>query len=112
MKKIEAYIRPEKVGTVRKALDGLNLSGLTLYQVDGHGKQRGKVQKFNGEEFKVGILPKTKVEIICADSEVKGIVEAIVEAAKTGEFGDGKIVVTGVEEVIRIRTRETGEKAL
>ena len=112
MKKIEAYIRAEKVGAVRKALEKVNLSGLTLYQVDGHGKQRGKIQKFNGEEFKVGILPKTKLEVIAREEEVKAIVDAIIATAKTGEFGDGKIIITPVEEVIRIRTGETGEKAL
>jgi nitrogen regulatory protein P-II 1 len=112
MKKIEACIRAEKVGPVRKALEKVNISGLTLYQVDGHGKQRGKVQKYNGEEFKVGILPKAKIEIISRDEEVKAIIEAIIEAARTGEFGDGKIIVTPVEELIRIRTGETAEKAL
>jgi nitrogen regulatory protein PII len=112
MKKIEACIRAEKVGAVRKALEKVDISGLTLYQVDGHGKQRGKVQKFNGEEFKVGILPKAKLEIISKDEEVKSIIEAIIAAARTGEFGDGKIIVTPVEELIRIRTGETGERAL
>jgi len=112
MKKIEACIRAEKVGPVRKALEKVNISGLTLYQVDGHGKQRGKVQKFNGEEFKVGILPKAKIEIICLDEEVKTIVGVIMESCRTGEFGDGKIIVTPVDEVIRIRTGEIGEKAL
>jgi nitrogen regulatory protein P-II 1 len=112
MKKIEACIRAEKVGPVRKALEKVSISGLTLYQVDGHGKQRGKIQKYNGEEFKVGILPKAKLEIIARDEEVKAIVEAIIAAAKTGEFGDGKIIIAPVEEVIRIRTNEIGEKAL
>lgn len=112
MKKIEVYIRPEKVGPVRKALESVCLSGLTLYQVDGHGKQGGKIQKYHGEEFRIGILPKAKLEIISRDEEVKAIIEGIVATARTGEFGDGKIIITPVEEVIRIRTGETGEKAL
>jgi len=112
VKKIEAYIRMEKVGKVRKALEKVNFSGMTLYQVDGHGNQRGAVQKFNGEEYKVGILPKSKIEIIAQDKDVRDIVEVITEAARTGQIGDGKIVISSVEEVIRIRTGEKGEKAL
>lgn len=112
MKKIEAVIRSEKVAAVRKALEKVSFSGLTIVQVDGHGNQRGTVQKIQGEEFKVGILPKTKLELIARDSDVPGIIAAVSEAARTGAIGDGKIFVYPVEEAVRIRTGETGEKAL
>jgi len=112
MKRIEAIIRSEKVGAVRKALEGVRCSGVTITQVDGHGKQRGTVQKLQGEEFKVGILPKTKIEIIADDRDVKPIIAAILTAARTGQIGDGKIFVSNIEEIIRIRTGEKGKKAL
>ena len=112
MKKIEAFIRPEKTGAVRKAVEALDITGLNLTQVDGCGKQRGTVQKLNGCEFKVGILPKTKLEIVVADSDVKKVVDAIVTASRTGKVGDGKIFVSPVDEVIRIRTGESGEAGL
>ena len=112
MKKIEAIIRPEKVAAVRKALEHVPCSGLTIIQVDGHGNQRGTVQKLNGEEFKVGILPKTKLELIAADMQVGAITAAIADAARTGTIGDGKIFVYPVEEAIRIRTGVKGEAAL
>lgn len=112
MKKIEAIIRSEKVAAVRKALETVALSGLTIIQVDGHGNQKGTVQRIGGEEFKVGILPKTKLELIARDSDVPGIIEAVAGAARTGAIGDGKIFVYPVEEAVRIRTGEKGEKAL
>jgi nitrogen regulatory protein P-II 1 len=112
MKKITAIIRPERVGGVRRALEAVNCPGLTIIQVDGHGNQRGAVQKIRGMEFKVGILPKTKLELVVKDEDVKKTTGAIIEAARTGQIGDGKIIVTPVEEVIRIRTNESGEKAL
>ncbi|HOW42078.1 MAG TPA: P-II family nitrogen regulator [Candidatus Omnitrophota bacterium] len=112
MKKIEAVIRSEKVGAVRKALEQVAIAGLTLIQVDGHGNQRGTVQRLRGEEFKVGILPKTKLELIAADKHVPAIIRAICTAARTGQIGDGKIFVYPVEEAVRIRTGECGEKAL
>lgn len=112
MKKIEAVIRPEKVGAVRKALEKFPVNGMTIIQVDGHGNQKGTVQKIGGEEFRVGILAKTKIEIICRDEEAKKIGLVIAEAAKTGAIGDGKIFISPIDEVIRIRTGETGETAL
>jgi nitrogen regulatory protein P-II 1 len=112
MKKIAAIIRPERVGAVRKALENVNCPGLTIIQVDGHGNQRGTVQKIQGEEYKVGLLPKTKLELVVKDSEVQKVVAAIKDAARTGQIGDGKIFVSPMEEVIRIRTGETGEGAL
>ena len=112
MKKVTAVIRSERVGPVRRALEKINCPGLTIIQVDGHGNQKGAVQKILGEEYKVGLLPKTKMELIVKDSDVAGVTEAIMEAARTGQIGDGKIFVSPVEEVIRIRTGEKGEGAL
>ena len=112
MKKITAIIRPERVGAARKALEKADCPGLTIIQVDGHGNQRGTVQKIMGEEYKVGLLPKTKLELVVKDSEVQKVVAAIRDAARTGQIGDGKIFVSPVEEAIRIRTGETGEGAL
>jgi len=112
MKKIEAYIRPEKVGTVRKELEKSGINGLNITQVDGHGKQRGIIQKIGGEEYKVGILPKTKLEIVVRDQDIDKFVEVIIAASKTGEIGDGKIFISSIEEAIRIRTGEKGEQVL
>jgi nitrogen regulatory protein P-II 1 len=112
MKKIAAIIRPECVGAVRKALENVDCPGLTIIQVDGHGNQRGTIQKIRGMEYKVGILPKTKLELVVRDSEVQKVVAAILGSARTGQIGDGKIFVSPIEEVIRIRTGETGEGAL
>lgn len=112
MKKIEAYFRPEKTGAVRKAVEELDITGLNICQVDGHGKQRGAVQRFNGHEYTVGIFPKTKLEIVVKDSDVKTVVDAIVAGARTGKCGDGKIFISDVTEVVRIRTGEMGETGL
>lgn len=112
MKKIEAIIRPEKVGTVRKALEKVKFAGLTITQVDGHGREKGITQKFHGRVYKVGLLPKTKLEIIAADEQVDSIVGAIIEAGKTGKIGDGKIFVSTIETAFRIRTGEKGDDAL
>ena len=112
MKKIAAIIRPECVGAVRKALENADCPGLTIIQVDGHGNQRGTVQKIMGEEFRVGLLPKTKIELVVKDSDVPKVVAVIRDAARTGQIGDGKIFVSPIEEVIRIRTGESGEGAL
>ena len=112
MKKIVAIIRPERVGAVRKALETIECPGLTIIQVDGHGNQRGTIQKIRGMEYKVGLLPKTKIELVVKDGNVHKAVAAIRESARTGQIGDGKIFVSPIEEVIRIRTGETGENAL
>jgi len=112
MKRIAAIIRPERVGLVRKALEAVNCPGLTIIQVDGHGNQRGTIQKINGEEYKVGILPKTKIELVVKDGDVLKVVAAIRDAARTGQIGDGKIFVSPIDEVIRVRTGEIGGNAL
>lgn len=112
MKKIEAIIRPEKWDDVRKALELAGYPGITITEVEGHGKQKGVTQQWRGEVFKVDLISKTKVEIVVSDVEKDKIVSAILKAAGTGSVGDGKIFVSDVSDVIRIRTSERGEKAL
>lgn len=112
MKKIEAIIRPEKVDEVRRALEKVGFPGLNISEVEGHGKQKGVVQQWRGEQYRVELLPKAKLEIVVNDKDVRKIVQAIQDSAKTGAVGDGKIFVSPVEEVIRIRTAETGDSAL
>ncbi len=112
MKKIEAIVRPEKVDEVRRALEKVGFPGLNISEVEGHGKQKGVVQQWRGEQYRVELLPKVKLEIVVSDKDVSKIVRAIQEAAKTGSVGDGKIFVSTVEEVIRIRTGEMSEAAL
>lgn len=112
MKKIEAIIRPEKVDEVRRALESAGYPGITITQTEGHGKQKGVTRQWRGEVYKVDLLPKTKVEIVAADKDQEKIVQAIVKVAGTSSVGDGKIFVTNVDEAIRIRTGERGEKAL
>ncbi len=112
MKKIEAIIRPEKLAEVRVALDKVGFPGLHVCEVEGHGKQKGVVQQWRGDQYRVEMLPKVKLEIVVSDKDVKKIIQAIVETAKTGSVGDGKIFVSPVDEVVRIRTNESGESAL
>ena len=112
MKKIEAIIRHEKVDEVRRAMEKVGFPGLNISEVEGHGKQKGVVQQWRGEQYRVELLPKVRLEVVVSDQDAKKIVKAISETAKTGGVGDGKIFVSTVEEVIRIRTGETGESAL
>ena len=112
MKKIEAIIRPGKVTEVRHALEKVGFPGLNVSEVEGHGKQKGVIQQWRGDKYRVELLPKVRLEIVVNDSDVKKIIKAISEAAKTGSVGDGKIFVSSVDEVVRIRTGETGEAAL
>jgi len=112
MKKIEAIIRPEKIDEVKKALEASGYPGITITQVEGHGKQKGVTQQWRGEIYKVDLLSKTKVEIVAADKDQERIVSAIQKAAGTGNVGDGKIFVSNVDDVIRIRTGERGDKAI
>ncbi|MBI1952724.1 MAG: P-II family nitrogen regulator [Candidatus Omnitrophica bacterium] len=112
MKKIEAIIRPEKVDEVRRALEKVGFPGLNLSEVEGHGKQKGVIQQWRGEQYKVELLPKVRLEIVVSDRDAAKIVKAIQETSRTGAVGDGKIFVSSVEEVIRIRTGESGEAAL
>jgi nitrogen regulatory protein P-II 1 len=112
MKKIEAIVRPEKLDGVRAALERSGYPGITITEIEGHGLQKGTIQQWRGEKYKVDFLPKIKVEIVAKDSDAEKIIQAVLESAYTGGVGDGKIFVTEVEEVVRIRTRERGERAL
>jgi nitrogen regulatory protein P-II 1 len=112
MKKIEAVIRPEKLDEVRAALERSGYPGITITEVEGHGLQKGVVQQWRGEEYRVDILPKVKVEIVVGDEEAETIVQAILESAYTGSVGDGKVFIYDVAEAVRIRTRERGVRAL
>jgi len=112
MKKIEAIIRPFKLDDVREALSEIGVRGMTLTEVKGYGRQKGHTELYRGSEYKIDFLPKIKIEIIAADSLVDAIVSTIVKAARTGQVGDGKIFVSPVEDVIRVRTEESGEDAV
>jgi len=112
MKKIEAIIRPESLEAVRSALNIAGVTGLMISEIEGHGKQKGVVQQWRGEKYKVELLPKAKVEIIVQDQDVSRICKAIIDNAKTGEMGDGKIFIYPIEDAIRIRTGEKGEGAV
>ena len=112
MKKIEAIIKPFKLDDVKEALQEIGLQGMTVIEAKGFGRQRGHTELYRGAEYVVDFLPKLKIEIVLADSAVEGAVEAIKKAAHTDKIGDGKIFVSNVEEVIRIRTGETGVDAI
>ena len=112
MKKIEAIIKPFKLDEVREALSDIGVSGLTVTEVKGFGRQKGHTEMYRGAEYVVDFLPKVKIEIVVADDAVEGAIDSIVRAARTGKIGDGKIFVSALEQVIRIRTGETGQDAL
>jgi nitrogen regulatory protein P-II 1 len=112
MKKIEAIIKPFKLDEVREALSEVGVTGLTVTEVKGFGRQKGHTELYRGAEYVVDFLPKVKVEMVLADGLVERAIEAIVNAARTGKIGDGKIFVTAVEQVLRIRTGESGEAAV
>ena len=112
MKKIEAIVKPFKLDEVREALSEIGVTGLTVTEVKGFGRQKGHTELYRGAEYVVDFLPKVKVEVVVADSLVDKAMDAIVKAARTGKIGDGKIFITSVERVIRIRTGETDEAAI
>jgi nitrogen regulatory protein P-II 1 len=112
MKKIEAVIKPFKLDEVKEALHEVGLQGLTVLEAKGFGRQKGHTELYRGAEYVVDFLPKVKIEVICDDPLVERAIEAIIGAARTGRIGDGKIFVTPVDEVVRIRTGERGEQAL
>ncbi len=112
MKKIEAIIKPFKLDEVREALSEMGVSGLTVTEVKGFGRQKGHTELYRGAEYVVDFLPKVKVEIVIADSLLDRAMEAIIHAARTGKIGDGKIFVSDMEQVVRIRTGESGEAAI
>lgn len=112
MQKITAIIRPEKFDDVRAALEKKGYPGISVTKIEGHGKQKGLTQQFRGREYTIDMIPKFKLEIVAKDVEVDGLVKAIMESAKTGETGDGKIFVAPVAKVYRIRTSEENESAI
>ena len=112
MKKIEAIIKPFKLDEVKEALHEVGLSGITVIEAKGFGRQKGHTELYRGAEYVVDFLPKVKIEIILQDALVERAVEAIQQAAKTGRIGDGKIFISSVEEAIRIRTGETGDDSI
>jgi len=112
MKKIEAIIKPFKLDEVKDALHDVGVEGMTVTEVKGFGRQKGHTEIYRGSEYTVDFLPKIKLEIVLADERVDSAVSAILKSAKTGKIGDGKVFVSGVAEVIRIRTDERGEQAV
>ena len=110
--RIEAIIRPEKLEPVRQLLETIGYPGMMVTDIEGHGKQRGTEQQWRGTRYQTHFLPKIKVEIIVSKAKVKGIVERIIDACSTGNVGDGKIFIADVKDVIRIRTKEKGLRAL
>jgi len=112
MKKVEAIIRPEKLPVVRRALEDLGLGGMTITQVAGHGNQRGITQQWKGNTYTIDLLTKTKLELVIPDNLLDKVLDAIKESASTGEIGDGKVFVTNIEDVMRVRTGERGAGAI
>ena len=112
MKKIESVIRPHLLEVVKNALQEIGVVGMTITEVKGFGRQKGHTETYRGAEYKVDFLPKLKIEVVLAEALVEQAIEAVIKAAKTGKFGDGKIFVSNLEEVVRIRTGERGEQAI
>src|SRR5712691_8728770 len=112
MKKIESVIRPHLLDAVKNALQEVGVVGMTISEVKGFGRQKGHTETYRGSEYKVDFLPKLKIEVALPESLVDAAVDAIMKTARTGKFGDGKIFVTSIDDVIRIRTGERGEQAI
>jgi nitrogen regulatory protein P-II 1 len=112
MKKIEAIIRPFKLEEVKEALVEEGIRGLTISEVRGYGRQKGHTETYRGSEYRIEFVPKIKIEVVVEDSQVEKIVDAILKTGKTGQVGDGKIFIYNVEDVVRIRTGESGKDAL
>ena len=112
MKQVTCIIKPFKLDEVREALADVGVTGLTVTEVKGFGRQKGHTELYRGAEYVVDFLPKIRVEVAVADTQVESVIEAIIKAARTGKIGDGKIFVSPLDEVIRIRTGENGEQAL
>jgi nitrogen regulatory protein P-II 1 len=112
MKKIEAIIRPEKLDDVKAKLEQSGYPGIMITEIEGHGKQKGVVQQWRGEKYRLELLPKVKVEIVVSDSDLEKILKTVQAAAVTGQVGDGKIFVTDIKDALRIRTNERGDAAL
>jgi nitrogen regulatory protein PII len=112
MKKVEAIIRPSKLDDTREALEEIGIRGMTISEVKGYGRQKGHTEVYRGSEYNIDFLPKIKIEIVVSDAMLDKAIKTILANAKTGQVGDGKIFVSSVEEVIRVRTQEVGEDAL
>jgi nitrogen regulatory protein P-II 1 len=112
MKKIEAIIKPFKLDEVKDALNAMGVQGMTVTEVKGFGRQKGHVELYRGAEYDIAFIPKVKIEVVAADSVADNVVSVIMEKAKTGKIGDGKIFITKIDEIIRIRTGEKGEAAI
>ena len=112
MKKIEAIIKPFKLEEVKEALSELGIEGMTVTEVKGFGRQKGHTEIYRGSEYTVDFLPKIKIEVVLSDSLVEPATGAIIKSAKTGKIGDGKIFISSVDDAVRIRTEETGDKAV
>ena len=112
MKKIEAIIKPFKLEDVKEKLSEKDIKGLTVTEIKGYGRQKGHTELYRGAEYSIDFLPKIKIEVVVPDAKVESVINTVTDAAKTGKIGDGKIFVTEVESVVRIRTGETGESAL
>ena len=112
MKKIIAIIRPDKLEAVKNALEEVGCHGMTVKDVKGRGRQLGVTESYRGHDYRIDLLPKVELEIVTNDAQVEEIVQTIIETAKTGDIGDGKIFISPVEDVVRIRTGERGEKAI
>ena len=112
MKLVVAIVKPHRLDEVKEALQDLDVNGLTTTDVEGFGRQRGHTEIYRGAEYRVDFVPKVKVEVLCDDDQVSGVVDAVAKAARTGKIGDGKIWVVPVEQVLRIRTGEMGPDAL
>lgn len=112
MKKIEAILQPFKLEEVKEALKAIGITGMTITEVRGHGRQKGHKEVYRGQEYQVDLLPKVKLELVLADSRLEEVIQAIATAARTGKIGDGKIFVYDVAEAIRVRNDDRGEEAL
>jgi nitrogen regulatory protein P-II 1 len=112
MKKIEAIVRPHLLEAVKNALQEAGVVGMTVSEVKGYGRQKGHTETYRGSEYKIELVPKVKIEVAIAEELAEGAVDAVLKTAKTGKFGDGKVFVSSLEDVVRIRTGEHGEQAL
>jgi len=112
MKKIEAIVRPHLLEAVKNALQEVGVVGMTVSEVKGFGRQKGHTETYRGSEYKVELIPKVKIEVAIAEELAEGAIDAVLKTAKTGKFGDGKVFVSSLEDVVRIRTGEHGEQAL
>ncbi len=112
MKKVEAIIKPFKLDDVKEALNGIGIKGMTISEVKGYGRQKGHTEIYRGAEYVVDFLPKIKMEIIVASEQVDQVIDTIIEAARTGKIGDGKIFVLPIEKIVRVRTGETDQEAI